>query len=111
MIGGDKEVIALQTWWMGELKAITQKVMNQETRRQDRARERAEKQLGEYRTFNDVQDAYGCGVISARQRDRLYDLLEQGTPQNDDVYEMKIAMLHEMYQTAKKIVEDRKHEG
>ena len=110
MIGGDKEVIALQTWLMGELKAITQKVMNQETRRQDRALARAEKQLGEYRTFNDVQDAYGCGVITTRQRDRLYDLLEQGTPKNDDVYEMKIAMLHEMYQSAKKIVEDRKHE-
>ena len=110
VIGGDKEVISLQTWWMGELKRITQKVMDEETRRQTRAREKAEKQLGEYRTYADVQDAYGCGVISTKKRDRLYDLLDQVKPVNDDLYEMKIEMLSEMYQTAKRIVEDRKHE-
>ena len=72
----DKEIVAVQTWWMGEVKALTQKVMEQEAKRQAKAQAKSERLLGEYRTYADVQDAYGCGVISARKRDRLFDLLE-----------------------------------
>ena len=106
----DKKIIALQTWWMGEVKALTQKVMDQEAKRQARDQAKSERLLGEYKTYADVQDAYGCGVISARKRDRLYDLLEKVKPEEDDLYRMKLDMLAEMYQIAKQAVEDRSHE-
>ena len=106
----DKNIVSLQTWWMGEVKSLTRKVMDQEEKRQARLRAKADKELGEYRTYNDVQDAYGCGVITARKRDRLYDLLEQFAPGEDPVYRMKLDMLAEMYQIAKQAVEDHSHE-
>lgn len=106
----DKEIVALQTWWMGEVKALTQKVMDQETKRQEKARTKSERLMGEYRTYADIQDAYGCGVISARKRDRLFDLLEGIKPEEDSLYRMKLDMLAEMYQIAKQAVEDHQHE-
>ena len=106
----DKKIVALQTWWMGEVKALTQKVMDQEAKRQARDQAKSERLLGEYKTYADVQDAYGCGVISARKRDRLYDLLENVNPVEDDLYRMKLDMLAEMYQIAKQAVDDRNHE-
>ena len=106
----DRDIVAVQTWWMDELKALTKKVMDQEEKRQARLRAKADKELGEYRTYADVQDAYGCGVITARKRDRLYDLLEQYTPEEDGVYRMKLEMLGEMFQIAKQAVEDHQHE-
>lgn len=102
----DKEIVALQTWWMGEVKALTKKVMEQEAKRQEKSRSKSERLLGEYRTFADVQDAYGCGVISAKKRDRLYDLLEQVNPEPDALYQMKLDLLAELYQIAKQAVED-----
>lgn len=106
----DREIVALQTWWIGEVQALTQKVMEQEERRQSRAKSKAEKQLGDYRTYADVQDAYGCGVISARKRDHLYDLLEQVKAEPDSLYQMKLDLLGELYQTAKRVLEDHQHE-
>ena len=102
------DVIELQKWWMSELKAISKKVLDQEERRQTKAREKTEKLLGEYDSFAAVQDAYGCGVISSRKRDRLYDLLEQRdmAVSPDRIYQMKVDMLTELYQMAKQIVED-----
>lgn len=106
----DKDIVALQTWWMGEIKALTQKVNDTEARRQTRAREKSEKLMGEYRTFADIQDAYGMGVINSRKRDRLYDLLEGLQPEEDPLYRAKLELLSELYQTAKQAVEDHKHE-
>jgi hypothetical protein len=101
----DKDIVAVQTWWMGELKALTKKVAEQEERRQARERERAEKKLGEYRTYSDVQDAYGCGVITERKAYQLYDLLDKINPEEDRLYLMKLDLLAECYQIAKKAVE------
>ena len=106
----DSDIVAVQSWWMGIVQQITRQVMDEEERRQTRARKKAEKSLGEFRTFVDVQDAYGCGVISEKKRDKLYDLLEQVKPEEDRTYQMKLDMLSEMYQIAKQAVEDHKNE-
>ena len=97
------DVMQLQSWWMARLKELTEKVNKEEEKRQEKVRRGVDRQLGEYRTFNDVQDAYGCGVISAAKRDRLYDLLERQNVAPDRMYEEKIALLSELYQTARRI--------
>ena len=97
------DVMMLQSWWMARLKELTDKVNKEEEKRQEKVRRGVDRQLGEYRTFNDVQDAYGCGVISEKKRDRLYDLLERQNVEPDWFYEAKISLLTELYQTAKRI--------
>ena len=97
------EVMLLQSWWMAKLQDLTAKVNQEEEKRQAKVKRGVERQLGEYRTFADVQDAYGCGVISAAKRDRLYDLLEKQNVEPDKMYEAKITLLSELYQTAKQI--------
>lgn len=97
------EVMQLQSWWMARLRELTDKVNQEEEKRQAKVRRGVEKQLGEYKTFADVQDAYGCGVISAKKRDKLYDLLEKQNIEPDKMYDAKIALLSELYQTARQI--------
>ena len=97
------DVMQLKSWWMARLKELTDKVNKEEEKRQEKVRRGVDRQLGEYRTFNDVQDAYGCGVISEKKRDRLYDLLERQNVEPDRMYEEKIALLSELYQTARRI--------
>lgn len=97
------EVMQLQSWWMARLRELTDKVNQEEEKRQAKVRRGVEKHLGEYKTFADVQDAYGCGVISAKKRDKLYDLLEKQNIEPDKMYEAKIALLSELYQTARQI--------
>ena len=97
------DVMQLQSWWMAKLRELTDKVNKEEEKRQAKVRRGVEKQLGEYRTFADVQDAYGCGVISSAKRDKLYDLLEKQEASPDKMYEAKIALLSELYQTARQI--------
>lgn len=97
------EVMQLQSWWMARLRELTDKVNQEEEKRQAKVRRGVERQLGEYKTFADVQDAYGCGVISEKKRDRLYDLLEKQNVDPDWFYEAKIQLLSELYQTARQI--------
>ena len=97
------DMMALQSWWMAKLRDLIEKVKKEEEKRQERAKRGVEKQLGEYKTFADVQDAYGCGVISEKKRDRLYDLLEKQNIEPDRMYEAKMNLLTELYQTAKQI--------
>ena len=98
-----QDVMTLQSWWMARLRELTEKVNQEEEKRQAKVRRGVERQLGEYKTFADVQDAYGCGVISEKKRDRLYDLLEKQNVEPDWLYEAKINLLTELYQTAKRI--------
>ena len=98
-----QDVMMLQSWWMARLRELTEKVNQEEEKRQAKVRRGVERQLGEYKTFADVQDAYGCGVISEKKRDRLYDLLEKQNVEPDWLYEAKINLLTELYQTAKRI--------
>ena len=100
------DVMELQSWWMARLQELTEQVNKEEEKRQAKVRRGVERQLGEYKTFADVQDAYGCGVISAAKRDRLYDLLEKQNVEPAKLYEAKIALLTELYQTAKQIFRD-----
>ena len=97
------DMMALQSWWMAKLRDMIEKVKKEEEKRQERAKRGVEKQLGEYKTFADVQDAYGCGVISEKKRDRLYDLLEKQNIEPDRMYEAKMNLLTELYQTAKRV--------
>jgi hypothetical protein len=91
---------------MVRLRELTDKVNQEEEKRQAKVKRGVEKQLGEYKTFADIQDAYGCGVISAKKRDRLYDLLERQNVEPDWLYEAKIELLTELYQNAKQIFSD-----
>ena len=97
------DVMQLQSWWMAQLRDLTDKVNREEEKRQAKVRRGVERQLGEYKTFADVQDAYGCGVISEKKRDRLYDLLEKQNVEPDSFYEQKIQLLTELYQIARRI--------
>jgi len=99
--------IRLREWWISEIKAMTDKVMKEEAKRQERERKKADKLLGEYQSYADAQDAYGCGVITEKQFDRIVDLLEKRNPAEDALYNAKIELLQELYQEQKKILDDR----
>ncbi len=98
--------VQLRRWWLSELRAITARVQKEEEKRQTRERTKAEKLLGEYQTFADAQDAYGCGVITKRQYHRILDLLEQMKPVESDLYHAKIELLEELYTEQKKLLDD-----
>ena len=104
--------IQMREWFISELKDLTKKVMDQEEKRQAKVKEKVLKKLGDYRTYSDLQDAYGCGVITERQFDRLADLIEKSEPYPDELYEAKIALLTELYREQKEFLEkDRKWEA
>lgn len=91
-------------WWIGELRNLTEKVQKEEEKRQARERTKAEKLLGDYKTYADAQDAYGCGVITEKQFDRIVDLLERASPMEDDLYRAKIDLLQDLYREQKAIL-------
>ena len=97
--------IQLREWWIAELKAITQKVMNAEAKRQTREREKWEKKLGDYQTFADAQDAYGCGVLTEKQYNRILEMQEKAKPKDDELYRAKLDLLQELYKTQKEFLE------
>lgn len=104
----DRQVIALQKWWLGELKALTKKVLAQEEKRQERIRNKNEQMLGDFgiERREDIDDLYAYGTITERKREKLIELWEQKqTP--DEMYEAKIDLLQDMYQTAKEIIRER----
>ena len=104
----DKEVIELQKWWMGEVSKITQRLLNEETRRQEKIKKKNQAMMGEYQTERDIMDAYGCGVISDSKKNRLLDLLyEQEKIYPGQMHQAKIDLLTELYQQAKTIVREK----
>ena len=102
----DELYVKTWKWWLNELKAITARVAKEEEQRQTRARLKAEKLLGEYQTYQDAQDAYGFGVISERQFNRIIKLLEDANPKESELYRAKVELLQEFYQAQKKILEE-----
>lgn len=102
----DELYVKTWKWWLSELKAIKARLTKEEEQRQTRARRKAEKLLGEYRTYQDAQDAYGCGMISERQFDRIITLLEDANPKESELYRAKVELLQEFYQEQKKILEE-----
>lgn len=96
--------IEMRRWFIKELQELTHKIMKEEEKRQERERKQAEKRLGEYRTYNDLQDAYGCGVITEKQFDRLATLLERSRPVESRLYKAKRELLEELYTEQKEIL-------
>lgn len=95
--------MALRSWWMEQIREITRKTIEAENKRQEKVKRQNLKKLGDYKTYNDIQEAYGVGVITEKQFDRLADLLEKSRPEPDDLYRAKIDLLQEVYQEQKKI--------
>lgn len=113
VIMSTQNIIALQTWWMNELKKITNKVMETESKRQAKEKEKNYDLLADYNSENEILDAYGFGIITERKKDKLLNLWQKREALESDnpLYQMKIKLLSELYQTAKKIVEDNHSEG
>ena len=98
--------LKMRTWWVGQLKEITEKEMKLEEKRQEKQKARNLKKLGDYKTYNDIQEAYGVGVITEKQFDRLADLLEKSQPEPDELYRAKMELLKKMYQEQKQLLEE-----
>ena len=73
----DTQVIALQEWWLCELKRITEKVIEKEERRQASVKAKNFKDLDGYRGVGDILDAYGMGCITSRKKDHLLNMLHE----------------------------------
>lgn len=103
-----QEIIALQSWWMGELRDLTEKVTKTEEKRQAKSDKRTEELLADYRSLDEIRDAYGYGAITEKKMEKLMDLWEQRETAREPstLYQMKIALLSELYQTAKRILMD-----
>ena len=104
----DREIIALQSWWLGELSGLTQKLLKEEEKRQDKVRSVIDKKLGEYQTLADIQEAYGCGSITEKKYEKLMDLWEQRerSDYSDNLYEAKRDILTDLYRDAKRIMDE-----
>ena len=108
----DKQVIALQRWWLGELREITRKAMKAEEKRIEQARAKTAKILGdaEIEKREDIDELYAYGVISSKKRDRLLDMWDQANETENSLYEAKISLLQEAYTEAKNILRDHGQE-
>lgn len=105
--------ILLRQWWMDQLKAISKKLIDAEARREEAERIKAQKQLGDYQTENDIQEAYAYGVITEAKRDKLMDLLEKkdGAQAEDEMYRLKLDFLMEDFQHQKELIGQLTMEG
>ena len=104
----DGDQIRLQEWWMKEVMDITGRVIKAEEKRQEQARARAMKTLGEYRTEADIQEAYAYGMITSAKRDRLMNMLEKNCVESSAMYEAKLKLLREEWEVSKQLLEELK---
>lgn len=95
--------LKMRAWWIDQIRKITQQEMAAEEKRQEKVKRQNLKKLGEYKTYNDIQEAYGVGVITEKQFDKLADLLEKSNPEPDKLYLAKMDLLQEIYQEQKKL--------
>ena len=105
-----KVVIDLQTWWMSELQKITARVMEQESKRQERVKARNVEALADYNSPDEIRDAYGYGFITEKKCDRLLEMWEQREKEmtGSELYEQKLKLLAELYEDAKRVLGDAK---
>ena len=98
--------IQLRKWWMDHLRELTGKLITAQARKEDAERLKAQKQLGDYQTENDIQEAYAYGMITDAKRDKLLDLLEKkdGAPTEDEMFRLKIDFLQEDFQHQKELL-------
>lgn len=106
----NKETIELQTWWLGELQKLTQRVMDEEDKRQKKAKAKSEDKLADYSSRDEIRDAYGYGFITEKQMEKLMDMWDEreNGMQPGALYERKTQLLSEFYQMAKRVIEDAK---
>ena len=102
----DKDVIQLHKWWMNELRIITKKVMEREDKRKTRAMLKNADALADYASRNEIIDAYGFGYITERKKDKLLDMWDEAEAGGDDLYNMKIDLLQELYQESQTVMRD-----
>ena len=104
----NKGTIELQTWWMGELQKLTQKVMDEEDKRQKKAKAKSNDKLEDYNSKDEIRDAYGYGFITEKQMDKLMDMWDERESgmQPNELYDRKLQLLSEVYQMAKRVIED-----
>ena len=101
----DRDVIALQSWWMGEISALTKKLMAQEEKRQQKAKANMTKMFADLsiERREDIDDLYGYGVITDKKREKLIDMWEQ-SERPVGLYQAKLDLLQDAYRDAKQIV-------
>ena len=101
----DRDLIALQSWWMGELSALTQKLMTQEEKRQQKAKANVLKTFKDLsiERREDIDDLYAYGTISDRKREKLIDMWEQ-SERPVGLYQAKLNLLQETYHEAKQVM-------
>ena len=103
----DIQKISLQKWWMEQIREVTRKVMAQEEKRKARELKKGAAVLGdlEIESMEDIDELYGYGVISARKRDRLIELLEKAHAP-DEMYDAKIKLLQDEYAESQRILRE-----
>ena len=103
----NREIVTLQAWWMGQLQSLTQKVIADEEKRQEKAKKNNMKMFGDLsiEKREDIDDLYGYGVITEKKRDKLIDLWESGNG-HGGLYDEKINLLTELYQEAKQVMQE-----
>ena len=102
----DKEKIRLQQWWMEQLRDLTRKVMKEEEKRQAKVTAKASAMLSEYSSRDDIVEAYGMGIITEKQMDKVLDMWDQANEGHSEIYEGKIALLQEAYEEAQRIMQE-----
>ena len=98
--------LQMRAWWIAKVTQILAEVKADEEKRQEKVKRQNLKKLGDYKTYNDIQEAYGVGVITEKQFDRLADLLEKSDPHPDELYNAKVDLLEEIYLEQKKIYDE-----
>lgn len=98
-----KDIVALQTWWIGELEKLRDQVISQEEKRRTKAHTKADKELEDYSSAGDILDAYGFGCINQRKYDYLMRLWEEREKSQypDAMAEYKLDLISEFMQMAK----------
>lgn len=103
----DEARLQMRAWWITKILQIIVEVKAEEEKRQEKVRKQNLKKLGDYRTYNDIQEAYGVGVITEKQMDRLVDILYKSDPDHDKVYLEKINLLEEIYREQRAIYSEQ----
>ena len=64
--------------------------------------------LAEYNSADEILDAYGYGIITEKQKDKLLDLWHKVQDGSDptSLHERKIKLLQEMYDQANQVIKD-----
>ena len=102
----DVQKIKLQRWWMGEIQQITRKVMEKEEKRQKKEKTKAAEMLADFSSRDDINEAYGYGMISEKWRDKLLDLWDKSNEGHGELYDEKIQLLQDAYAEAQAIMSE-----